>query len=70
MPNLCIDNARRNELSILDSMTKFISLMSNVHPSHTTEEKLLYIKINMNIELVTTVFYVGHKQGSISGQEG
>ena len=57
------------ELSMPNSMTKVISLMSNVHPSHTKEEKLLSIKIDIKIELVT-VFDVGHKQGSISGQEG
>ena len=44
--------------------------MSNVHPSHTREKKLLSIKINIKIELVTTMFDVGHKKGSISGQEG
>ena len=44
--------------------------MSNVHPSHTKEEKLLPIKTNIKIELDTTVFDVGHKQGSTSGQEG
>ena len=58
------------ELSMPNSMTKFISLMSNVHPSHTKEEKLLSININIKIELITTLFDVGHKQGSISGQEG
>ena len=56
------------ELSMPNSMTKVISLMSNVHPSNTEEEKLLSIKINIKIELITTVFDVGRKQGSISGQ--
>ena len=58
------------ELSFPNSMTKVISLMSNVHPSHTKEEKLLSIKINIKIELVTIMFDVGHKQGSISGKKG
>ena len=58
------------KLSMPNSMTKVISLMPNVHPSHTREKKLLSIKINIKIELVTTMFNVGHKQGSISGQEG
>ena len=58
------------ELSMPNSMIKFISLMSNVHPSHTREKQLLSIKINIKIELITTMFYVGRKQGSISGQEG
>ena len=52
------------------AMTKVISLMLNVHPSHTKEEKLLPIKTNIKIERVTTVVDVGHKQGSISGQYG
>ena len=58
------------ELWMPNSMTKVISLMSNFHPSHTKEEKLLPIKTNINIECVTKVVDVGHKQGSISGQEG
>ena len=58
------------ELWMPNSMTKCISLMSNVHPSHTKEEKLLPIKTNIKIELNNTVFDVGHKQGSISGQYG
>ena len=61
---------RGKELSKPNCMTKVISLMSNVHPSHTKEEKLLSIKINIKIELVTTVFNVGRKQGSVNGQEG
>ena len=51
------------EFSMPNSMTKVISLMSNVHPSHTREEKLLSIKINIKIELVTTVFDVDNKEG-------
>ena len=54
------------ELSMDNYMTKVISLMSNLHPSHTKEKKLLSIKI----ELITIVFDVGHKQCSISGREG
>ena len=56
---MCIDNARRKRVINAQFYDQsYLDLMSNVHPSHTKEEKLLPIKTNIKIELVT-VFDVG-----------